>query len=40
MFNGDDYNCGFWVFPLGGSTIRVNSLGFLLKLGSLLVINT
>jgi hypothetical protein len=38
MLNDDDYI--YLVFPLGGSTIWVNNLGLLLKLGSLLVINT
>jgi hypothetical protein len=40
MLNDDDYIYGIWYFSLGGSTIWVNNLGLLLKLGSLLVINT
>ena len=40
MLNEGDYNYGFLVFSLGGSTIWVNNLGLLLKLGFLLVINT
>jgi hypothetical protein len=39
MLNGDDYIYGTWYFLLG-STIWVNNLGLLLKLVSLLVINT
>jgi hypothetical protein len=39
MVNGDDYNCGFRYFLLEG-VLLANNLGLLLKLGSLLVINT
>jgi hypothetical protein len=39
MLNDGDYNCGLWYFLLEG-VLFGNNLGLLLKLGSLLVINT
>jgi hypothetical protein len=40
MLNVEDFGYWFMVFPFRGSTIWVNNLGLLLKLGFLLVINT